>query len=254
VLDPGGSAPYDAGVNGGAARDNRDDAADRPGGIAGRLVLAVAPALAAILIRALRATLRLRHVGRGPLDDLDRRGVPYILAFWHGRLLLMPYAYRRGRIAILISRHRDGELIARTMGWFGHESIRDSTTRGGTAALRAAVRRLERGADVGWTPDGPRGPRFRVQGGIIQAARLSGAPIVPVVFSAAPAKRFASWDRFLLPLPLGRGAFHYGEPLRVPRDADPAAQERLRVQLEATLRGLTQAADGQPLDDAAPRP
>jgi len=212
-------------------------------------LLAVAPWLAATLIRLLRVTLRLRHVGREPLEELERQGRTYIIAFWHGRLLLMPYCYRRGRMSILISRHRDGELIARTMARFGHQATRGSTTRGGASALREAVRLLRRGWDIGFTPDGPRGPRYRVQAGVIQAARLSGAPIVPVVFSARPARRLSSWDRFLVPFPFARAVFLYGEPFVVPGDSGAAEMEKLRLELEARMRALTEKADGTPLDD-----
>ena len=157
---------------------------------------------------------------------------------------MMPYCYREDRISILISQHRDGEMIARTMGWFGHDSIRGSSTRGGTSALKAVVKQLRAGKDVAFTPDGPRGPRHRVQGGVIQAARLGGVPIVPVTFSAHPAKIFASWDRFLLPGPFSRGAFLYGAPLKVPRDASGEEVEACRLRLEEQMRELTERADG----------
>ncbi len=209
-----------------------------PGAVAGVLV----PLLASVVIRVLRATLRIRHVGREELDALEAAGRNYILAFWHGRLLLMPYAYRGARMAILISRHADGELIARTMARFGHDAVRGSTTRGGASALRAVVRRLKEGWDVGITPDGPRGPRFQVQAGVIQAARLSGAPIVPVAFAARPAKVFASWDRFLLPYPFARAAFVYGAPLEIPRTAGDGELEALRERLERQMQELTRRA------------
>lgn len=190
--------------------------------------------------------MRLRHLGREELEELEAQGRACILAFWHGRFLMMPYCYRRGRITILISRNRDGELIARTMSWFGHDATRGSSSRGGAAALKEVVKRLRDGWDVAFTPDGPRGPRFRVQPGVIQAARLSGAPIIPVGFSARPAVSFHSWDRFLLPLPFSRGTFSYGRSLEVPRDADGALMERLRVELEARMRALSGPAEGSP--------
>jgi lysophospholipid acyltransferase (LPLAT)-like uncharacterized protein len=189
--------------------------------------------------------MRIRHRDRHHLETLERGGRNYILAFWHGRLLMMPYCYRRGRIAILISRNKDGELIARTMGWFGHGSIRGSSSRGGRAALKSAVRRLRQGWDLGFTPDGPRGPRHRVQRGVIQAARLGRVPIVPVAFAACPARTFDSWDRFLVPRPFSRGIFLYGEPMEVPRDADPDQVESCRVELETRLRALTERADAE---------
>ena len=116
---------------------------------------------------------------------LRAEGRSFILAFWHGRLLLMRYAYPGKRITILISRHSDGEMIARTMELFGLHASRGSTTEGGAAGLREIVRRVRQGYDVGFTPDGPRGPCHVAQAGVVLAARLARVPIVPVGFGAS---------------------------------------------------------------------
>jgi lysophospholipid acyltransferase (LPLAT)-like uncharacterized protein len=137
------------------------------------------------VIRLLRATTRIRREIPEAVRGIQQRGDPYILAFWHGRLFLMPYAYTGRRIAILISEHRDGELISRTMHRFGFATARGSSTRGGAAGLREIVRMIRAGSDAAFTPDGPRGPREIVQPGVIAAARISGAPIVPVTFSCS---------------------------------------------------------------------
>jgi len=214
---------------------------------------AAIPVVAAVVIRAIRWTMRLHHVGRGPLDALSATGRPYIHAFWHGHLFLMRYSYAGKRIAIMISEHRDGELIARTMRHFGAGSIRGSTTSGGAGALRAAVRALRDGADVGFTPDGPRGPAQRVQAGVIQTARLSGAPIVPVAFAASRCKVLSSWDGFIVPYPFSRGVFLYGEPMSVEETADRDAMERARLTLEERMRALAAQAGALARDAAALR-
>jgi lysophospholipid acyltransferase (LPLAT)-like uncharacterized protein len=140
--------------------------------------LLVVPHLAALWIRLTRATTRIVYKNRGVVESLSSRRRPFILAFWHGRLFLMPYAYPGSRIAILISEHRDGELISRTMERFGFVTAR-------AAGLREILRRMKEGFDAAFTPDGPRGPREVVQMGVIAAARLSGAPIVPVAYSCS---------------------------------------------------------------------
>jgi lysophospholipid acyltransferase (LPLAT)-like uncharacterized protein len=200
--------------------------------------------LASGLIRLLRATLRVEYRNA---DALDRaRGPekgPYILSFWHGRLLLMRYAYPGDRITVMISRHQDGEYIAATMRRFGIHSTRGSTTSGGTAALREMVRRLVEGWDAAFTPDGPRGPRHVVQPGVLEAARLSGRPIVPVTFAARSGRRLASWDRFLVPRPLTRGLFLYGEPLHVPRATRGEAMEALKQELQGRMIALEAEGD-----------
>jgi len=207
-----------------------------------RAGVAVIPPIASLLIRLIRRTMRLRHVGEG-LAAARSGDAPYIHAFWHGHLFLMPYSYRGRGISILISEHGDGEIIARTMAWFGHRSIRGSTTSGGAAALRSAVRALREGRDLGFTPDGPRGPRHRVQMGVIQAARLGGAPIVPVAFAASARRVMGSWDGFIVPSPFSRGVFVYGDPMRVPPGAGREEMESARALLESRMRELTARAE-----------
>ncbi len=216
-----------------------------------RVALRLVPPLAALSIRLIRRTMRLEHVGRNVLDDLRASGRPYIHAFWHGHLFLMPYSYSGRGITIVISAHQDGELIARTMKRFGHEAARGSTTSGGAAALRKAVRALRSGKDVGFTPDGPRGPRHRVQMGVIQAARMGGAPIVPVAFSASPRKIMRSWDGFILPWPFSRGVFVYGDPLEVSGRAGPGEMEAARLQLELRMHETAARAEALALGTRA---
>jgi lysophospholipid acyltransferase (LPLAT)-like uncharacterized protein len=202
----------------------------------------------------LGGTMRVSVEGRETFEDVRARG-RYILAFWHARFLMMPWSYPDGRIVVLVSRHRDAEMLVRTLRGFGLAFARGSTTEGGAAGLRTLLHYVEDGYDVGVAPDGPRGPRRRVQPGVVLVARLSGLPIVPVGFSARPASRLRSWDRTLLPRPFARGVFVYGYPLAVARRADAGAQEEARRALEAELDRVTDRADtlaGFPLED--PRP
>lgn len=140
--------------------------------------------LATSLIRALGATIRKRHFNDGPITDLSARNIPYIVTLWHGQLIMMPFARFRRPIVVLVSQHRDGELISRVLVRLGARTARGSTTRGGSSGLRQLVHAAKEGMNLGITPDGPRGPRHQVQPGVIVAAQLSGAPIVPVAFVA----------------------------------------------------------------------
>jgi lysophospholipid acyltransferase (LPLAT)-like uncharacterized protein len=168
-------------------------------------------------------------------------GKPFILAFWHGRLLMMPKAWRKGApIHMLISQHRDGQLIARTVAHFGIQTAEGSSTRGGTGALRVMLKALKAGEYVGITPDGPRGPRMRASEGIVAVARMSGCPIIPATYSARPRKLLRSWDRFLVPRPFGTGVFVWGEPIFVGKEDDP---ELSRRQVEAAMNALAAEAD-----------
>jgi lysophospholipid acyltransferase (LPLAT)-like uncharacterized protein len=201
---------------------------------------AVVSFAAAGSIRALRATVRLRHHGDGPQREWERRDERFILAFWHRHLLLMPYAYRGRRISVLVSQSRDGELIARTVARLGIDSSRGSSSRGGVAGMRTLLRKAGEGYDLAFTPDGPRGPAGEVQPGVILAAAATGWPIQPVAVAATRAKRLRSWDRFLIPLPLSTVHFVYGEPLSVARRADPA---EAAMELKRRLDGAEKEAE-----------
>ena len=150
-----------------------------------RIEKALAPWIAAVVIRVLRRTTRMRVHGRETLERYAAEGQRYVHVFWHAHLLLMVYSYVGPRLVFMISQHRDGELIARAVERFGYVAARGSSTRGGGAALRTMLRELRGGSDIGFTPDGPRGPSRRVQPGCVVAARMGGVPLVPVAMGAS---------------------------------------------------------------------
>lgn len=201
--------------------------------------------IAAAYLRLVYATGRWTFLGADSVDRHCGSGRPFIACFWHGRMLLMPYAAWCWpcRFRMLISRHRDGRIIAETIQRLGADTTAGSSSRGGAEAFRALVAALERGESIGVTPDGPRGPRMRVQMGAIRLARRSGAPIVPVSFSARRRKVLSSWDRFILIFPLSRGVLAYGEPIWVPADASVEDLEAYRSLLERRMNDLTAELD-----------
>ncbi len=206
-------------------------------------MMKVVPYLAYLYIRFLRRSMRIEYRGARVLDLVRRESGNYILAFWHSRFVLMPYAYPDRRIVVLASSHRDSRMLGNILTRFGLVRVEGSSTRGGTAGLRALLRKVREGYDVGITPDGPKGPRRQVKQGVVATARFAGLPVIPVTFSAAGARRLGSWDRTMLPRPFSRGLFLYGEPIRVPRDTDDDGLEEYRLRLESALDGLTDAAD-----------
>ena len=200
--------------------------------------------LAAQYIRLVYVTGRWTMVRGETVGPYVGTGVPFILCFWHGRILMMPYAWEhRDVVHMLISQHRDGQIIARTVGHFGIATIAGSTKRGGAAALRAMLKVLQSGAVVGITPDGPRGPRMRASDGIVNVARMAGRPIIPMTFGASRRKVMPSWDRFMVPLPFSRGVFVWGDPIDVSRDMDEATFEATRAKVEESLNAITAEAD-----------
>jgi lysophospholipid acyltransferase (LPLAT)-like uncharacterized protein len=197
-----------------------------------------------LYIRLVYATNRwIVEGGERPIR-LRQEGRSFILAFWHGRLMMIPMAWQRlAPMHMLISAHRDGRIIADAVTYFGVESIPGSTRRGGSAALRTMLKRLDAGECVGITPDGPRGPPTIASSGIVNVARLAGVPIVPVVFATSRRRVLRSWDRFHLALPFGRGVFLWGEPIAVAPDLDAAGLERARLLVESRMNEMAAEAD-----------
>ncbi len=154
------------------------------------LMSRILPPVIYLFIASLKATLRITHVNKEFVKAGWARGDNFIVCFWHGRLLMMPFAKDGGGGKVLISRHRDGELIARIIGFFKLGTIRGSHRKESVSSLREIIQDLKAGVTVAITPDGPKGPRQKVKDGIVELARLSGKPIIPVTYGASKKKLF----------------------------------------------------------------
>lgn len=177
--------------------------------------------------------------------DIPRKihegGERFIYAFWHQRQVFFTWSHRGVSAAILVSKSKDGEMIARTMELSDIAAVRGSSSRGGAAAAREMVEILRSGRDVGITPDGPRGPAREVKEGAVRVAQLAGMPIVPIANALSRRIEMArAWDRFQIPLPFGRSVVIYGEPVRVGAGDDLGAKA---AELKAALDALTSEAD-----------
>lgn len=222
MTEPAGERAADGGDGRGGGRD---------------WALKLVPPVAWALLRLLVLTLRLHHHGDAALRQRERRDRRVIIAFWHRHLLLMPWCYRGRRVTALVSRHRDGEMVARLGERLGIDTTRGSSTRGGVIGMRGLLRKARLGYDLGFAPDGPKGPAGVVKPGVILAARATGWPIQPVAVAASRERRLASWDRFVVPIPFSRVHFVYGEPLTVARDDDAqSAAGELGRRLDAAER------------------
>lgn len=210
---------------------------------ADRILLHIVPRLYWIVLRALTLTIRWQTLRSEYPQFFWDQGKGVIAAFWHQRLLMMPFHPHVGRVGMLVSQHRDGEFIARAVKLFGIDSVRGSTTHGGLSALRGMVRFYQEGGNLAITPDGPLGPRHVVQAGVLEIARLTGAPVIPVSYGASRKKVFASWDHFILPLPFCRVVYIWGEPVLVPRNATRGELEEKRRLLEERLKAICAEAD-----------
>jgi lysophospholipid acyltransferase (LPLAT)-like uncharacterized protein len=211
-----------------------------------RLRQRVAALLISTLVRCVALTVRYRlNDTSGLFASAPRERI--IFAIWHNRLALSLMMYRRyvqrrapeRRLAAMVSASRDGGLLTRVLELFNVQPVRGSSSRRGPQALREMVSWAESGYDLAITPDGPRGPGYHVQEGVISTAQLTGLAIVPVSYYLNRKIRAKSWDRFQVPLPFARCDVFVGKPIRVPREASEADREALRNELEQTLRDIT---------------
>lgn len=200
--------------------------------------------LGSMYVRIVFATSRFQVVnGHIPAAYWDA-GKPFIMCMWHGRMLMLPFAWSKTKkLYMLRSAHRDGQIVSRMVGHFGIGTVAGSSSSGGTRALREMLARLKGGEWIGITPDGPRGPRMRATDGVLALARLSGVPVIPLAMNSSPRKVVRSWDRFIVSLPFTRGVFMWGEPIDVPSGANKEELNAIRLQIEQTLNQLCHETD-----------
>lgn len=206
----------------------------------------VGATLVFLALRAVACTLRHRLEDRSGLFQ-GGKAPQGIYVIWHNRLALCLEGYRRHTrkqagtpgLAAMVSASKDGGFLAAILDRHGVQPVRGSSSRRGAQALLELTGWAQRGYDLAITPDGPRGPRYVVQDGVMSLAQVTGLPIIPVSYALNWRWQLKSWDGFLVPLPFARWELVVAEPMRVPRDIPDAEREDLRRQLETTLRAIT---------------
>jgi lysophospholipid acyltransferase (LPLAT)-like uncharacterized protein len=198
-------------------------------------------------------TTRWTRVNRAAVEPFWGGNGRLVACIWHGRFTLVHKLWTFGRGAtkgvFLISRSREGGIVAHASRTVGAEVIRGSAakhgrSKGGLEAARELVRHIDSGGCIGMTPDGPRGPRMRAKPGPVQIAKLAQAPLIALAWSTSHRVVFDSWDRFILPLPFGRGALIWSDPIPPPApDASDAEMEAVRLRLETEMNRITAEAD-----------
>lgn len=195
------------------------------------------------VLRGWLGTVRYRWVWDDPSAMPGRIGGRAVYVFWHEMMLFPAYTHARQRIAVLVSHHADGELIAQIMQMLGGGTVRGSTNKKGLSALRAMMRR-GRFSHLAITPDGPRGPRRQVQSGCVYVASRAGLPIVPVGFAFADCWRHPrSWDRMAFPKPGSLAQGVGGRAIEVPPDLDRDGMEQYRLRVQAALDDVQRRAE-----------
>jgi hypothetical protein len=204
----------------------RFDPPTPPRDLTGGLRLRWIGILGAGVIRIWGQTLRFEWIGGENLDEVAAERGRVIWSFWHRHLLTLVYTHRGHGNVVLVSRHNDGEIISQIICRLGYGVVRGSTTRGGARALVEMVRAGKAGHPLAVTPDGPRGPRGKLQSGILHIAQRSGRPIVALACEGLRTRELDSWDRFQIPYPFTRVAVAVGPPIRIPQGIDADTIER----------------------------
>ena len=189
-------------------------------------------AVAAPAITLLARSWRMRTVDENRWRPIYEARRPHVFLLWHEALLPLLWQHRGQGVVIVVSEAREGQYLADLARSLGYAAVRGSSTRGGARALLGAVRELQEGRSVAFTPDGPRGPRRELKPGVLAAAQRGHATVVPIHAEAEWAWRLHSWDRFVIPKPAARVTVRYGRPFEV----EPGEGGLARGQEEAIAR------------------
>lgn len=186
-----------------------------------------------IIISALGMTCRKKILGQEHLDGLRRDGKNWIYSGWHCTVAVGAWVLRNQNIAIMVSASKDGELISQAVYALGNRTVRGSSTRGGMKAFMGLLKDIKKGTSAAVTPDGPVGPIFKLQNGIISMAQKTGVPLVPFHVEATKQWVFEkSWDKHRLIKPFSTVVIGYGEPIYIPPKMTEEEQERVRQSFE----------------------
>ena len=186
---------------------------------------------------------------RKNIDRLFKKKESFIYAFWHDQLLICPLTWQSEfEIKVLISKHRDGDIIARLISKLGFKAIRGSThksgktkNKGGLTSARQMIKSLKNGISIGISPDGPKGPRHKVSDGILSISRLSNSSILPVGIGFKKKWVLNTWDKFIIPKPFNQITIIWGEPL--PALKNEKSINQIKSKLESKMYNLTKRAN-----------
>jgi len=185
-----------------------------------------------LIYKFLCVTIRWEYVGHRYTAESS----PFVLGYWHSRILMLPYAFRGWNGSLLISEHRDGSYIADAAKLMGFPSTRGSSTRGGARALLSLIRIAKEGRPVAVTPDGPKGPVEEMKMGVIQLAKKSGLPFRAACYATKRHWRANSWDRFYVPKPFTRGVFVISDEIYPDSDDDQMNLDRFQALMDETQK------------------
>ena len=164
---------------------------------------------------ALCKTLRVSYKNKKVIDDLRKQKQNYVLAFWHGTMLLPWFLHRDDGFAALTSKSKDGDLLAKQLKHWNYKVVRGSSSKGGDVALGIMVDLAKNGFSSAITPVGPRGPENKFKAGAVITAKKSKVPVVLIGIGIKSKKKLKSWDKFQIPNPFTNVKVIYSDPVYV---------------------------------------
>ena len=176
---------------------------------------------------ALCKTLRVSYKNKKVIDDLRKQKQNYVLAFWHGTMLLPWFLHRDDGFAALTSKSKDGDLLAKQLKHWKYKVIRGSSSKGGDVALGIMIDLAKNGFSIAITPDGPRGPEYKFKAGAVVTAKKSNVPVVLIGIGIKSKKKLKSWDKFQIPNPFTNVKVIYSDPVYV--DANLSYDETSKI-------------------------
>ncbi|GBF43682.1 hypothetical protein LPTSP2_29850 [Leptospira ellinghausenii] len=201
-----------------------------------KILVWLLPLIIVWLQRFIGLTSRFRIFKNEQYEEIFKNKKPYIYSIWHTNVLYSPYLHRNKKVAVLISESKDGDFINQVVHRFGNSSIRGSSSKGGSKALKAMIQHLKKGLPAAFTPDGPRGPALILQPGIIAAAQVTQVPIVPFHYECSRQWILEkAWDKHRVPKPFTTFVVSYGEPIYVPRELNEVEFENMRLKVEEAM-------------------
>ena len=203
-----------------------------------RLAIRLADWAFYLLIKFIGKTIRYETDGWENFEKIERAGKIPIYTFWHNRIFAGTYFFRNRGIVVITSQSFDGEYIARFIQRFGYGAARGSSTRGGVGALIEMIRLMKRGAPVGFTVDGPKGPKYVAKSGAVLLAKKTGNPLMPFVVECEKFWAIKSWDYLQIPKPFTKARIFIAPPIYVAENADETEIETARLKLQKQLDEL----------------
>ncbi len=190
------------------------------------------------LVNVLCKTLRITFVNRKAAEDLENEGKNYVLAFWHGTMLLPWYLNRKKNFAALTSKSKDGDLLAKILKHWKYEVVRGSSSTGGNVALGIMIDYAKNNSSIAITPDGPRGPVHKMKAGAVITAKKSGLPLVLCGIGIKKKKNLKSWDSFEVPVPFTKVNVIFSDPVYTDGTLDYEGTSKIILECEAKLNDL----------------